>query len=115
MVWAVGTESSTSRGRSEEHTSELQSPCNLVCRLLLEKKKSNRNSSIRPDGSRDRIRPGLPWITMSCPGCCFSFETSAARSPSTTWQLFHARFVKDLDATNFGMLLNRSADRKSVV
>src|SRR3989454_12351330 len=31
---------STSRtSRSEEHTSELQSPCNLVCRLLLEKKK----------------------------------------------------------------------------
>src|SRR5256885_10699138 len=26
-------------GRSEEHTSELQSPCNLVCRLLLENKK----------------------------------------------------------------------------
>src|SRR3989454_3010703 len=30
--------------RSEEHTSELQSPCNLVCRLLLEKKKLNINS-----------------------------------------------------------------------
>src|SRR5256885_13079786 len=30
-------------GRSEEHTSELQSPCNLVCRLLLEKKKKKRN------------------------------------------------------------------------
>src|SRR2546426_5643007 len=28
------------RNRSEEHTSELQSPCNLVCRLLLEKKKT---------------------------------------------------------------------------
>src|SRR5256885_16783236 len=28
--------------RSEEHTSELQSPCNLVCRLLLEKKKKQR-------------------------------------------------------------------------
>src|SRR2546426_9236562 len=28
------------RERSEEHTSELQSPCNLVCRLLLEKKKN---------------------------------------------------------------------------
>src|SRR5256885_4981142 len=27
--------------RSEEHTSELQSPCNLVCRLLLEKKKTS--------------------------------------------------------------------------
>src|SRR5256885_7291583 len=31
----------SSHGRSEEHTSELQSPCNLVCRLLLEKKKKN--------------------------------------------------------------------------
>src|SRR5256885_9909777 len=29
-----------SLSRSEEHTSELQSPCNLVCRLLLEKKKT---------------------------------------------------------------------------
>src|SRR5256885_4703098 len=32
-------------GRSEEHTSELQSPCNLVCRLLLEKKKKYRVAS----------------------------------------------------------------------
>src|SRR3989454_6224640 len=32
-----------SRVRSEEHTSELQSPCNLVCRLLLEKKKGRSN------------------------------------------------------------------------
>src|SRR2546426_8723190 len=30
--------------RSEEHTSELQSPCNLVCRLLLEKKKKNKKN-----------------------------------------------------------------------
>src|SRR5256885_7481716 len=30
--------------RSEEHTSELQSPCNLVCRLLLEKKKKKINT-----------------------------------------------------------------------
>src|SRR2546426_1469877 len=35
-VWAVGEGGTI---RSEEHTSELQSPCNLVCRLLLEKKK----------------------------------------------------------------------------
>src|SRR5256885_7191256 len=41
--------------RSEEHTSELQSPCNLVCRLLLEKKK---------------IRP---------------FPTTAARQPTPTF------------------------------
>src|ERR1039457_3297787 len=33
---------SKGRSRSEEHTSELQSPCNLVCRLLLEKKKENK-------------------------------------------------------------------------
>src|SRR3989454_1405878 len=33
--------------RSEEHTSELQSPCNLVCRLLLEKKKNSINISLR--------------------------------------------------------------------
>src|SRR2546426_4466698 len=32
--------------RSEEHTSELQSPCNLVCRLLLEKKKNQNKSSL---------------------------------------------------------------------
>src|SRR5256885_6365458 len=31
--------------RSEEHTSELQSPCNLVCRLLLEKKKLSQDGS----------------------------------------------------------------------
>src|SRR5688500_19299343 len=34
-----GGETVTEKLRSEEHTSELQSPCNLVCRLLLEKKK----------------------------------------------------------------------------
>src|SRR3989454_4836473 len=48
LTLAVGTGGGTAAsskswitlgGRSEEHTSELQSPCNLVCRLLLEKKK----------------------------------------------------------------------------
>src|SRR2546426_5973832 len=33
--------------RSEEHTSELQSPCNLVCRLLLEKKKKKDRRNVR--------------------------------------------------------------------
>src|SRR2546426_8558016 len=33
--------------RSEEHTSELQSPCNLVCRLLLEKKKKTNMKDVR--------------------------------------------------------------------
>src|SRR5205807_5691147 len=40
--------------RSEEHTSELQSPCNLVCRLLLEKKKLCLTST----GSRFGGAPG---------------------------------------------------------
>src|SRR5256885_9329047 len=34
--------------RSEEHTSELQSPCNLVCRLLLEKKKTPHRTTLLP-------------------------------------------------------------------
>src|ERR1039457_7693058 len=35
--------------RSEEHTSELQSPCNLVCRLLLEKKKNKNNNKMKKE------------------------------------------------------------------
>ena len=42
--------------RSEEHTSELQSPCNLVCRLLLEKKKTN-NKGTHTVNNHERDRP----------------------------------------------------------
>src|SRR5256885_3482501 len=45
--------------RSEEHTSELQSPCNLVCRLLLEKKKKTTKYA-----SRTRVRQ--PARPMRC-------------------------------------------------
>src|SRR5256885_13078144 len=41
----ASTDPPTSVQRSEEHTSELQSPCNLVCRLLLEKKKKTPHPS----------------------------------------------------------------------
>src|SRR5256885_10813628 len=41
--------------RSEEHTSELQSPCNLVCRLLLEKKKKKNSES-----------PHDEWYAQQC-------------------------------------------------
>src|SRR2546426_4171408 len=37
--------------RSEEHTSELQSPCNLVCRLLLEKKKKTSRDKMHDSSS----------------------------------------------------------------
>src|SRR5258708_25177977 len=40
------------RERSEEHTSELQSPDHLVCRLLLEKKKKNSDKSGTPEARR---------------------------------------------------------------
>src|SRR2546426_4961955 len=43
----AGIAAAAKLGRSEEHTSELQSPCNLVCRLLLEKKKQNSSSQAR--------------------------------------------------------------------
>src|SRR5688500_19542775 len=46
IVWCDGI-------RSEEHTSELQSPCNLVCRLLLAKKKSKR-ARLRHAGTDSR-------------------------------------------------------------
>src|SRR2546426_4514672 len=44
------------RIRSEEHTSELQSPCNLVCRLLLEKKKKQ-GCTAPPPGKTFDCRP----------------------------------------------------------
>src|SRR2546426_7938462 len=51
--------------RSEEHTSELQSPCNLVCRLLLEKKK---NTLIPRTSTHDKSQPAprTPGRVRSC-------------------------------------------------
>src|SRR5256885_11636887 len=40
--------------RSEEHTSELQSPCNLVCRLLLEKKKNTNSIPVNMHSTHTR-------------------------------------------------------------
>src|SRR2546426_6982625 len=48
----LSDQNSTAGTRSEEHTSELQSPCNLVCRLLLEKKKTSK----RPKDSTTETR-----------------------------------------------------------
>src|SRR5438876_8941257 len=44
--WPAATWRSTPSTRSEEHTSELQSPVHLVCRLLLEKKNNYQNKSL---------------------------------------------------------------------
>src|SRR2546430_6803397 len=48
VLWRAGLGTSECKLRSEEHTSELQSQSNLVCRLLLEKKKKN-NTSMTTD------------------------------------------------------------------
>src|SRR2546430_4278496 len=53
--------------RSEEHTSELQSQSNLVCRLLLEKKKQRTTHSV----------PSTPYITMI--SCCRSAVMTVMR------------------------------------
>src|SRR5256885_8447955 len=51
--------------RSEEHTSELQSPCNLVCRLLLEKKKNSIHHLDKTYLASSPL-PELPAAAASC-------------------------------------------------
>src|SRR5438270_3669884 len=51
--------------RSEEHTSELQSQSNLVCRLLLEKKKTNRMGDMVPRFSRSLQSSHAPWSDVT--------------------------------------------------
>src|SRR5256885_7080524 len=46
FYWALPALVILTSRRSEEHTSELQSPCNLVCRLLLEKKKKKKTTHL---------------------------------------------------------------------
>src|SRR5256885_8084943 len=62
-VWSLtASRTITTYPRSEEHTSELQSPCNLVCRLLLEKKKKKAHethltTALDPDDPSPRLTP----------------------------------------------------------
>src|ERR1039457_1129144 len=94
--------------RSEEHTSELQSPCNLVCRLLLEKKNNKRTPSsgvdpettehptprdTRPAGTRGRrSRPVV--VAQGCAGLsscfCFFFFNDTATTEIYTLSLHDA-------------------------
>src|SRR2546426_5681254 len=60
----AGMSKATFYERSEEHTSELQSPCNLVCRLLLEKKKSGQPTGriFLLNGRKTFQRQDLAWL-----------------------------------------------------
>src|SRR5256885_4209098 len=76
--------------RSEEHTSELQSPCNLVCRLLLEKKKKQLPElTSAPSGVTCRVQcrsgPGGA-IDPSCGNdiCVIRSESAPSRALSAT-------------------------------
>src|SRR5256885_12757964 len=59
--------------RSEEHTSELQSPCNLVCRLLLEKKNSSSANPLLERAKR-----------TTCPASCDIPCCASSSSPTTS-------------------------------
>src|ERR1022692_4668497 len=89
-----GESGSDGSPRSEEHTSELQSPCNLVCRLLLEKKNKNdtrttgrqgRSTSptaiARPESARRPTSP--PSASPRSPVRFFFFLTTAPPQRST--------------------------------
>src|SRR5256885_7698666 len=61
--------------RSEEHTSELQSPCNIVCRLLLEKKKrhiyidlTGLNHLFQQNFSTPHVLTRFPHLDRACTG-----------------------------------------------
>src|ERR1039457_2663521 len=88
--------------RSEEHTSELQSPCNLVCRLLLEKKKTHKQHTYTRITSvthvptkltsatgacadpRDTARAAALFVCSAASLSCFFFFLMIRRSPRST-------------------------------
>src|SRR2546430_6933327 len=79
----------SSQARSEEHTSELQSQSNLVCRLLLEKKKkSQRHIRIMVSNGCSTLRTYLlrPRSLRTYCTTCFSLSYSTSPRPSTTIQ-----------------------------
>src|SRR2546430_10793343 len=84
--------------RSEEHTSELQSQSNLVCRLLLEKKKHSRGATI-PTRSMFGADPSPPWKPAGS-------SSAGIRQLSTSWitcrsQMMHAMLVSSSRVTPF--------------
>src|ERR1022692_475816 len=94
--------------RSEEHTSELQSPCNLVCRLLLEKKKNQKYKTYTsapttslpltldtgpPSTARSlrHVTRGFPWLCINFLECSvFFFFNDTATTEIYTLSLHDA-------------------------
>src|ERR1039457_5346964 len=82
--------------RSEEHTSELQSPCNLVCRLLLEKTKKKDKIRLVIENADD-VGSGATVQCISLSGSCHASDGRA--SSSTTGGLFSFFFFFNDTAT----------------
>src|ERR1039457_6913249 len=74
--------------RSEEHTSELQSPCNLVCRLLLEKKKIKTQTGVSPLRSRRLTLALTRWGSSAIHPAATWFSSLVSSSISAMWSLF---------------------------
>src|SRR5256885_6628015 len=75
------------RTRSEEHTSELQSPCNLVCRLLLEKN----NNTISALGFLAKDDDCPDALSHNTPKQSLFLAKRSATSDYATLELFHAQ------------------------
>src|SRR5256885_3461913 len=82
--------------RSEEHTSELQSPCNLVCRLLLEKKKlsdtDERTDWLRGPASAHRVTPYYFPLDLAL---ALALAPTSSRLPATPLAGLGSRFCTD--------------------
>src|ERR1039457_7256525 len=83
--------------RSEEHTSELQSPCNLVCRLLLEKKQYNA-AAHRPTLCR-KVRRTLRACAARRRNWSRAASTRCECSPPTTARGISFFFFNDTATT----------------
>src|SRR5256885_4234823 len=86
------------RARSEEHTSELQSPCNLVCRLLLEKKKSHirrrlpvASRAIGPLHGTRTAQPARVALVRSCLPPESLFQVCLTPQPADKVALYYSR------------------------
>src|SRR5260370_27128475 len=83
--WPAGQQGGVPQGvgnRSEEHTSELQSHLNLVCRLLLEKKKKTKRPNPRRRAQTSRFATWRLCVALSSSVECSRLPRSAAATHS---------------------------------
>src|SRR5207249_1424292 len=110
LLWVVEGTTSYYADRSEEHTSELQSRFDLVCRLLPEKKKLRRDA-VQPDieaerKKRDEIEAGKSYCSRRFGGATCDDKSAQiyARSDKNDWRIQPAEFYRfhDAEVNTFG-------------